>query len=750
MTPRNSITTAILTRAGLVLVLLAAAAGAGLWLGEATAPSRGLPVHGPLEQQASPAARDEHEPAEPDYPVAEAPLRLFIGLDSSSDLELARRQMEMATDAGINRFTLSAPFPWPERPGALDIMWERLEIAAEVNPDAGVLLYLELDPPRDWLDAHEGAKAMYGEESRDYVSIASDEWRDALETAWETLGTALEAHPMGAHVDGFILACYDDGQWRTGDAFDEGEENAAAFRAWLERLYESDEALQEAWADEDVTLENASPPSRPEDNGAVFFEPPEDQPIIDYLRFASEFRAERIAEFAALAKTHGGAERDVLVPYGYSLELTNNKTGHFALARLLNSPVDGFVSPVSQVDRGIGGTGGFMGPVDSAIRHGKQWHLIDDTRTGIIHDPDTGEATRMEGIRAGDIYNVQTRNFASALSHGLGLMWADPAGEGALYDPQMWERFERMRESYGRLLGAREADRRSASGAPGPGRTQLAVVVDERSRAYYRDNDGLNESLLHGAREAAIRSGVPVQFVLLSDILEGQGPDASVYLFPNTFYLPEADRETLHAYLEDRRAAAIWLYAPGYLAPEPHVDHIAATTRLEVFSSDEPVLGEHTFKLPGRLFEEDHPIGSGRELTPAFYMQVEEGNELATYDATGETSIGIVFLEDGWTSIYVAEPWISPRLLRELLYLLGEHVYFPPSPPHFFDAAFFGPETMTLHANASGERRINLGWTFMVRDLLNPAAGWPRRNRLDLPMNAGDTRILELIPANDQ
>lgn len=747
--PQNSITAAIIARAGLVLVLLGAAAAGGLWLGEVTAPSGRVPAPEQLEQQRRPTAEDEHEPVEPSHPVAEAPLRLFIHLDSSSDLELARRQMEMATEAGINQFTLSAPFPWPERPGALEAMRERVEMAADVNPGAGVLLYLELDPPQEWLEAHEDAMALYGGEARGHVSIASNEWRDALESGWETLGTALEEHPIGDHVDGFILACYEDGQWRREDVFDEGDENASAFRAWLERLYQEDEALQEAWADEDVTLENAVPPSRPEENGATFFEPPEDQPVIDYLRFASEFHAERIAEFSALAKTHAGAERDVLVPYGYSLELTNNKSGHFALARLLNSPVDGFVSPVSNVDRGIGGVGGFMGPVDSAIRHGKQWHLIDDTRTGIIHDPDTGEASRMEGIRAADIYNVQARNFASALSHGLGLMWADPAGEGALYDPAMWERFERMRESYGRILGARETDGETTSDTPGPGRTQVAVVVDERSRAYYRDSEGLNESLLHGAREAAIRSGVPVQFVLLSDILEGQGPDASVYVFPNTFYLAEGDRETLHTYLEDRQAAAIWLYAPGYLAPEPSVDHIAATTRIDVFSSDEPALGEHTFNLSGRLFEEEQIIGSGREFAPAFHMEVEEGNDLAAYEATDETSIGVAFLDEGWTSIYVADPWISARLLRELLYLLGEHVYFPSSPPHFFDATFFGPETMTLHANASGERRLNLGWTFTVRDLLNPAVGWPRRNRIDLSMETGDTRILELIPASD-
>ena len=144
----------------------------------------------------------------------------------------------------------------------------------------------------------------------------------------------------------------------------------------------------------------------------------------------------------------------ILVPYGYSFESLHSASGHFALELLLESDVTGFISPVSYFDRGLGGVGGMMGPFDSARLRDKQWYIIDDTRTGVERSEDTGEFERIKGIRAEDVYEVQRRNFAMALTYDLGLIWSDPQGEGWLNDEQQWVQFGKLKDIYSKRHAA--------------------------------------------------------------------------------------------------------------------------------------------------------------------------------------------------------------------------------------------------------------------------------------------------------
>ena len=737
---------AIYLRIAVVIALLAGAAWAGLWLGELTAPTRSTGVDRPAgARSGNDASRAEEQPGRP-----APPLYFFANLDPSADWPLVTEQMAMAAEAGIQKVAINAPFPWEGDDAALDALADRLELIETVYDAPEVTLYLRLDPPAGWLEAHpREALADEGQRSQ-RVSLASSAWREAVRDGAARLARALQGMETGGLVRGVILACHDDGQWRTSDGRDRSEPGVRAFREWLAAEYGEDEALRAAWDDEEAALAEADVPAPLEEDGedgGVFYALPAMQPQVDYLRFASEFKASRIIELVNLFKDVLGDDIEVFAPYGLGFELLANDSGHLAMSRVLDSAIDGFVSPVSYIDRGLGGTGGFMGPVDSALNHGKQWLIIDDTRTGIGRDPETGEVGRMTGLRSEDVYNVQTRNFAAALTKGIGLMWADAAGEGALHDRSMWARFARMKEAY-------QDVHQTHGGAAAPRRRRpestVAVVLDERSRFYQRDDGTLNELLLHQTREMVLRTGAPAKFVLLSDILSGNGPQAGVYLFPNLFYLSESDRETLHEFLERRRAAAIWLYAPGYFAGEPSVENIAHTVRMSVDVYDGPSRTGSVFRLGGRVMGNEEAFGAPGEWSPLFYIDDEDTNVLAEYQASGDTSIAVEFLDEGWASVFIAEPMISAKLLREILHLLEQHVYYQPGEPQFYDAAYFGAGVMAIHAQGAGERRVNLGRNVAVTDLLDPDVGWPPRNNLALPLTTGDTRLFELTPTVEE
>ncbi|MDQ1257421.1 MAG: hypothetical protein QG656_2025, partial [Candidatus Hydrogenedentes bacterium] len=505
------------------------------------------------------------------------------------------------------------------------------------------------------------------------------------------------------------------------------------------------------WADEQAAFATAAIPPRLDtgDTSRVFFDLPAMQPQVDFLEYTSETVADAISSIAAHVKTIMQDQGMVIVPYGYTFELARNDAGHFALGSLLDGTVDAFASPVSRFDRALGGAGSPMGPVDSVRLHGKQWFVMDDTRTGLSRDAATGAIGRLEGLRIEDVYSVQRRNFATVLSHELGLIWTDPEGTGALCDAEMWNRFaamEKAYEGYQARGAAKSMD--PAESWPPPGR-MLAVVVDEASRSYQQCDEKLNALILMQAQDAALRSAMPVRFYLLQDLLDDRVPPAAVYLFPNLFYLDENTRLQLHALLRRQQAAAIWLYAPGYIADKPDVANICATTRMTVKAFKEPASSGSKYKLAGAWIDKNEEIGPGITWNPLFYIDDENADVITEYRESGKPSAAITFLDDEWSSIFLAEPFLTPGLLREILRILEQSLCIQEDGGKFFDVTYFNANLFGIHAKESGERMINLGTerAWDVQDLLSPEIGWLQTSGFMLPLRAGETRLLQLTPA---
>ena len=717
-----------------VVVVALLAALAGFWLGNQSvrldeeAPPRPQVVATPT---ADAIAEDEPQPP---------PLFFFTSAPEDTGGAVAE-QVAMAADAGIHQYVLPVALPWA---GVADFLGP-LDVLAGIDPAATVLLYVTLDPPAAWLEAHPDHAAQVGGKRTGQVCIASQLWLRDVEAALGALiGAAQAAH--GERILGYVVACLDHGRWHRRGPPDASPANTAAFRSWLRARYRDADALQKAWNAPDQGFDHAAVPPAPDapEGGAVFLELPQMQPYLDYREFASASTAEAVMAVTDHIKRLAGPAVQVIVPYGDTFEIPSSAGGHLALARLLDSEVDGFAGPVSAFDRGLGGAGGLMGPADSAALHGKQWYVIDDTRTGISLDTATGHVARPKNIRAEDIYSVQQRNFAGAVTHGFALVWADPGGSARLHDPDMWERFGAMHDIYTMVNTWKLAQVERIK--PYPSIPLLNVVVDEASRLVVRGDGKLDQVLLRQVRDCALRVGVPTRFYLLSDVLELEVPPAPAYLFLNAFRLTMAQRTRLHAMLEHNKAAAIWMYAPGYINGLPDVSNIAATTRMTVKAFDGPAEAGSVCLLPGKWVNEAEAFGAKIQLEPLFYIDDPDADVIAKYAASDKPSVAVHFFETGWASIYCAEPSLTPALLRELLSILEIPLYYQQTSRAFYDTLRFGPNLMAIHAKEAGGRAINLGEPCDVQDLLAPEVGWPQKRTFDLPLKTGATRLLQLIP----
>ncbi len=744
----------VLLRVAGVGVLLLIAGVAGLVVGQWSAPEY-VPAAPEAHEPGQLPTGAKQTPSEELQPLEEVPLFFFTGQPKQENLTLVGEEVAMAAKAGVHRYVLPVPLPWESGEEASASL-EPVRHALEHDPTARFLLQVDCNPSAAWLDQRPDERV-----GADYASTSSQDWLNVTCLGLASLLKSLDDSGLGERVQGFILCGLEEGQWIHPAGFDTSVPALLGFRRWLTTVYMDDAALQQAWSSPESTLAEAAIPEPPGEptNGEAFLPLPDMQAVADFRTYLSTATADAIAALASHMR--GACPREVLLlaPYGFSLELPRSGAGHYALGNLLESDLDGFVCPISALSGGLGKSGGPVAPVHSAQYHGKQWYLMDNTETGLGRQPLTGLVGRLRGFPVEDVYNVQRRNFALAAIHGLGLIWADSLGEGLLHDPEQWDLFAGMQQLLASLYAAQPvpeppfgavpatpSPRESVLPLRAPGfEPTLTVVVDEQSPAYGWNGEALDQALLTQGRDAALRAGAAVHFVLLQDVLDDLAPPAKAYLFLNAFKLTNDQREALHVRLAREEACAIWLYAPGFLGSESGAAAVGVTVQMKVRAfQDESVETGSEYGFDGHWVRHFGRLGEQRKLSPLFFIDDPEVDVLAHYRDSGRGSVAMRFLPAGWSTVFVAEPAISAELLREILRLVEVQIPFRAVPEPLYDAVYTGRGLLAVHAREAGDRAVDLGAPYDVQDVFTPSLGWPQKESFLLPLKKGETRLLQL------
>jgi len=742
----------ILLRIAGALGLIVLAALLGGFLGRLTAPQ-----YIPRNVADLPAGESETVEApvtdgpEPIIPAQDPPVYLHLGLHDDSVWEAVEQEVAYSLSAGLHRYIVPLSLPWLND----DVLREsvaQLQRILTIDPDATFLLDLDCNPPAEWFEAHPEARMDGVSGDTALPTPTSEVWRDAAREVLSALHSHLQQADLSGALAGYLLSGLEGGQWQGGAAPDHSAANTDGYRAWLTRHYGDDGGLQKAWRDDGVKIESVEPtvPATPETPSA-FLDARDDAPAIDYRRYRAESVADAIAALTSHLRATAGSDISLWARYGYTYEMGDTATGHLAMSVLLDSDLDGFVAPVSLVNRGIGGTGGYMGPIHSAMAHGKRWIVLDDTRTGFAWSDETGQIDQIRGLRPEDVYNVQRRNFALAAVNGLGIAWSDPNGRGALCSEPQWALFNGLLQTYREHVaypGSRlEITRQTyPEDAPRTVDPTLLVVVDEAAQFLTRDEAGLAGLLTHN-RDEILRAGVTTEFVLLEDLLDNQSSQARVYLFLNVYSLPSAQRDLLHTRFAEEEATAIWVYAPGYRDVTLTTQNIADTVGMTVKAFEEASPTGSIYTLGGgQWLDENQTIGTARPMYPLFYIDDSETDVLAQFKQTEKPSVAMRTMESGWTSIYLADPELSAPLLREILRILEQPIYFRPGKQRFFDVTVARDNLIGIHAGQVGERMVNLSNFHDIQDLYDESIGWPQKESFVLNLEQGETRLLQLSP----
>lgn len=360
------------------------------------------------------------------------------------------------------------------------IMDKEMERILDAAPDAFVLPRVNIMMPEWWCQEHPeecNDIGIDGDPGRECFS--SKKWREDAGNMLRQFIDHIEGSCYRDHIVGYQIA---DGRTEEWFPFDEQGSMGPAARKELQERYG----------------ENVSE--------------------IQRCRYVSETVAEAIEFFTEIVKECTGRRLVAGCFYGYTLEVTDNCSGHHAMEKLLRSDnVDFFCSPASYMGlRQPGKDWASMTALDSVRLHGKMCFTEYDTRThlsrplrearpdgclpgtyegGVWRGPDKPEMTRW----------LLKNNAARQLTHGYGSWWFDMWG-GWFAEKEIMSDLSLYR-SYALQSLEEEAEEEN----------QVAVLVDEDAYSLLPRFSSAAGKCCYESREALGLAGVPYAIYEMGD-----------------------------------------------------------------------------------------------------------------------------------------------------------------------------------------------------------------------------------------
>lgn len=646
-------------------------------------------------------------------------------------------QVELARNAGLHLYSFGISMPWPKPGEEPNFVQTDLAIERTLahDPDGLLLPRFGVEPPEWWLEQHPDDRMRFDDGRTEGCSMASEAWRREMLEHLRALVRHCE-EKYGDHILGYHPCGQHTGEWFYYRSWeprlsDFSPAMSRGFARWVQGKYQTVEALREAWRDDSITFDRIAVPSPEEQRHTelgLFRDPRTERKVIDYFEYKQIAMEEPLESMARAIKEETQGKKLVCFFYGYlfdmhGLPLGPQGSGHLAMGRMVQCPdVDILCSPISYLDRELGGAGCFMAAVDTVRNHGKLWLNEDDTRTYLTPaDSGFGRVETPQGT-----FWVHQRNFAQLWPRRLACWYMDLGGTGWLNGADLWENIAPMQRFYEQHLDE------PASWSP-----EVALIVDEVSPFYTACTSALHSPLVYQMRSQFFRLGTPCGFYLLSDLVAGRIPPAKAYFFLNCFHLDAAQRAAI------RRATAgktaVWFYGGGFLGEEASDQNLSAAIGLAV-ARGQPQPGKVTPDPAGGPLSAglNEPFGTDTVLDPLWVVEEGGVEVLGRYPDGGVAAVAKP-TPDGLRA-YIGVLHGPAKLLRNLLKASGVHLYSDSDDVVLTDGIFLG-----FTATSPGPKRLVFPGPRTVIGALDGREIARQVEHLDVEVALGETRLYRLM-----
>lgn len=454
----------------------------------------------------------------------------------------------------------------------------QVEIILAACPDARFYVKFWTTPPLAWTREHP-EDMQTDEDGHAYreASLASPRLHRDINRYMRHLVTCCESRYWGDRILGYLGVPYGEGCMQltiAGKMFDVSPATENAFAQWLKQRYPTDQALQNAWHNPEITLETARIPrdrdwlkksretipslqGRPLDDASIstnsggkpvglFHWAEEADTAIprDYCRFMREqfltwVRA--LSQGIKEATADFGRKRllglDIIKQHQIGWQIKSSFdgigdgksfphmfafSGSFDMAPLLNEPgLDLVWNPADYFARTLGFGWESEGLTSSLILRGKTAMIEDDARCYVGSGRQEQGAFRNDiEVRAGLL-----RNAAVALSRGVQNYWCN-VGSSYFHAPGIQRSVRDITRLFQQLSTHPHRETPDA----------IAMVVDDTALLYEDFTSSYHSlALIHQRVRALAHCGVPYRIFLLSDLEHEAMPAYRTWLFPNLF-----------------------------------------------------------------------------------------------------------------------------------------------------------------------------------------------------------------------
>ncbi|MEA3400796.1 MAG: hypothetical protein U9R79_06055 [Armatimonadota bacterium] len=696
------------------------------------------------------------------------------------ELDLGVQHYRQMADAGVRLFLVGTGIGLTRSRERREAGWEQYfvpiieKVLKAVGPDSRLILLLTTTLRRnsypDWAEANPGEMMVWPPDMQpgDRASVSSLKWRQLAHEALRHMCDWVNRSPYADRIVGYFL-CGGEGEWL--DYWDYSPAAVASFRRWLADRYETDAALREAWADQEVSLQTAELPAWEElfqaDVG-LFRDPARSRHVTDFMQWYHEDLARAASELAATVREADGGRRPVGLWNGYYFlagwsrperGVFRRRQGAFNL--LLEDPnIDFFVAPYSYGERYPGGVFIPQFLNDSMALHGKLAIVEEDSRTVMAAQVDAAydpERSDRPYVTIGDSFGrsrsiaesvaVMKRNFAGCFTKpGTGLWWYCLGSKGGWYDhPRLLETVTALKQVAERTM---RLDRR---------RAEIAVIVSNRSLWYQKFNALQQDLIARQTIQGLARIGAPYDVYLDTDLQHPRFPfdRYRLFIFLNTFHLTDEQRRVIAERVQTQDRTLLCLYATGFVGDESlSVEGVREITGMEIALAEVSLMKGAEVVLT----DLDHPItadlpgatrfGTCHEIGPIMWCDDPRARVLGDLVATDESGgvftlakrggLAVKRAED-WTCVWSAVPGLPPALLRGIAARAGVHIYDTSN-----DVVFASERLLGVHALQGGPQLIRLPRRRRVIDAMTGAviADAAREFSADLP--ARGTGLWEL------
>lgn len=668
---------------------------------------------------------------------------------------------------GINTTSGIGPFRkglWDHEEGMEFILLEKdLQQLLAADPDALIFPRIMLDMPEWWDDKYPDELNRLSDGKALRQSFSSNRWREDAGWAISQIINYLNQEQYREHIIGYQLSAGTTEEWFY-HGFPNADYSEPAKRAYHQWSESEGRFGLEASAEPSAlwNKEQSGKVDHSEQN-AVLLNLVTDQAVIDYRQFLSFAVTDVILYFTQLVKELTDNRLVVGVFYGYSLELTDPRSGHHDLQRLLgDKSIDFLCSPNSYMEqRRAGCDWPFMSVTQSIQVHHKLLWMECDTRTFLTQPlREARPAICPPGMYEGGVWEkVATReltlalmikNFGRCLTTGTGYWWFDMWG-GWFADPLIMEHISQFQR-----IGAASLSNVSRSSA-----AEIAVFVDEKAYSYLRPESNVVQAWTYKQRLGLGLIGAPYDMYDISDLHLIRDKAYKLVLFLNTVcYSSELEAEV--RYLENKGMSICWTYAPGMISLADseenrqatlNIDNMCRLTGMKLrqldkeeqnsLSSDagQPLIVESCEGSSNDWkFFDVNGFRYGLDESVKPILVVDDSDALPLGRLSGTTHCGFAMKEAELSKTFFSSaPDLPASLLRAIAQSAGVHLYVLTD-----DVIYANANYVCIHAAEEGMKQIELPHTCRVSDAITGEVVTPHSNQISVQLSKHETKLFIL------